>query len=201
MRAFADPPLVDDAAEFLAAAPLHAIAYCFTGSSYVRGAVDDWLLLKSRLESARAAFRWSLPQRRRSPHFLHLAFSGSRSLVRRGSPRSLILSKARGTLRARAFEVIYSGPVGLPPDQQAIQPVELYDWIRTRVPERAEAVFIGGNGLRAVGVIKALEEALNRPVLTANQVAFWQALVLMGSDARIVDYGQVFSVKRLRRGW
>ena len=48
------------------------------------------------------------------------------------------------------------------------------------MPERAEAVFIGGNGLRAVGVIKALEEALNRPVLTANQVAFWQALVLMG---------------------
>jgi maleate isomerase len=47
-----------------------------------------------------------------------------------------------------------------------------------------------------VGVIKALEEALNRPILTANQVAFWQALVLMGSGARIVDYGQVFSVKR-----
>ena len=49
MRAFADPPLVDDAAESLAAAPLHAIAYCFTGSSYVRGAVDD-AVLKSRLE-------------------------------------------------------------------------------------------------------------------------------------------------------
>ena len=46
---------------------------------------------------------------------------------------------------SQGFEVIYSGPVGLPPDQQAIQPVELYDWIRTRVPERAEAVFIGGN--------------------------------------------------------
>src|SRR5258708_37882257 len=41
VRAFADPPLVDDAAELLASAPLHAIAYGFTSSSYVRAAADD----------------------------------------------------------------------------------------------------------------------------------------------------------------
>ena len=41
VRAFADPPLVDDAAELLAAAPLHAIGFAFTSSSYVRGASDD----------------------------------------------------------------------------------------------------------------------------------------------------------------
>ena len=39
----------------------------------------------------------------------------------------------------------------------------------------AEGVFIGGNGFRAIGVIKALEDSLDRPVLTANQVAFWCA--------------------------
>lgn len=49
VRAFADPPYVDDAAELLAAAPLHAIAYAFTSSSYVRGAADD-AALKVRLE-------------------------------------------------------------------------------------------------------------------------------------------------------
>src|ERR1700694_3889420 len=38
VRAFAEPPLVDDAAELLAAAPLHAIAYGFTSSRYLRGA-------------------------------------------------------------------------------------------------------------------------------------------------------------------
>jgi len=40
VRAFGEPPLVDDAAELLAAAPLHAIAFSFTSSSYVRGASD-----------------------------------------------------------------------------------------------------------------------------------------------------------------
>jgi maleate isomerase len=48
-RAFAEPPLVDDAAELLAAAPLHAIAYCFSSSSYVRGSAGD-VALKARLE-------------------------------------------------------------------------------------------------------------------------------------------------------
>ena len=51
VRAFADPPLVDDAAELLAAAPLHAIGFAFTSSSYVRGAADDEAL-RLRLERA-----------------------------------------------------------------------------------------------------------------------------------------------------
>jgi maleate isomerase len=53
---------------------------------------------------------------------------------------------------SQGFEVVHGGPAGLPSDPQAIRPGELHDWILTRVPERAEAVFIGGNGLRAVGV-------------------------------------------------
>jgi len=50
VRSFAEPPLVDDAAELLAAVPLHAIVYGFTSSSYVRGAADD-AALKNRLEA------------------------------------------------------------------------------------------------------------------------------------------------------
>src|SRR4051812_14579113 len=52
VRAFAEPPLVDDAAELLSAAPLHAIVYGFTSSSYVRGATDD-AALKKRLARTR----------------------------------------------------------------------------------------------------------------------------------------------------
>ena len=50
VRAIADPPAVDDAAEMLAMAPLHAIIFGFTSSSYLRGAADDEVL-KSRLET------------------------------------------------------------------------------------------------------------------------------------------------------
>jgi hypothetical protein len=50
VRAMVDPPAVDDAAELLAMAPLHAIVFGFTSSSYVGGAADD-AALKSRLET------------------------------------------------------------------------------------------------------------------------------------------------------
>ena len=50
VRAIADPPAPDDAAELLAMAPLHAIIFGFTSSSYLRGPADDEAL-KSRLES------------------------------------------------------------------------------------------------------------------------------------------------------
>jgi maleate isomerase len=48
-RAFAQPPHVDTAAELLAAAPLHAIIYAFTSSSYLLGPDAD-PALKARLE-------------------------------------------------------------------------------------------------------------------------------------------------------
>jgi maleate isomerase len=41
----------------------------------------------------------------------------------------------------------------------------------------AEAVFFGGNGFRAIGMIAPLEQELGRPVLTGNQGVFWYALL------------------------
>src|SRR5919205_980238 len=49
VRAFAEPPHMDDATELLAAAPLHAIAYGFTSSAYVIG-VEGEAEMISRLE-------------------------------------------------------------------------------------------------------------------------------------------------------
>ncbi len=60
------------------------------------------------------------------------------------------------------------------------------------MPSSAEAVFIGGNGFRAIGAIELLEEDLDRPVLTANQVAFWHALRLAGVRASRSGYGLLF---------
>jgi maleate isomerase len=95
--------------------------------------------------------------------------------------------------QSQGFEVVRNGPAGLPSDQQAIRPSQLYEWVRAHTPKSADAVFIGGNGFRAIGVIKALEEDLARPVLTANQVAFWHALRLTGTRAPIVGYGRIFA--------
>jgi maleate isomerase len=193
VRAFADPPLVDDAAELLASAPLHAIAYGFTSSSYVRGADDD-AKLKERLE-----------RRTRGIPVVITCAAAISALMALGVTRIAVISppwfsaemdqQGARYFQSQGFEVVHTGPAGLPSDQQAIQPNELYEWVCTQTPKSAEAVFIGGNGFRTIGVIEALEENLDRPILTANQVAFWQALALSGSREPIVGYGRIFGLR------
>ncbi len=151
VRAFADPPLVDDAAELLASAPLHAIAYGFTSSSYVRGAADD-AKLKERLES-----------RTRGIPVVITCAAAVTALMALGVTRLALISPPwfsaemdqQGVryFQSQGFEVVHSGPAGLPSDQQAIQPSELYEWVRTKTPNSA-AVFIGGNGSFASRGIK-----------------------------------------------
>lgn len=190
VRAFADPPLVDDAAELLAAAPLHAIGFAFTSSSYVRGAADDEAL-RQRLES-----------RTRGIPVAVTSVSARLALRAVGADRVALVdppwfSPALSALgadyfRDQEFEVVLAAAAGLPSEQRAINPGQLFEWVREHVPPAAEAVYIGGNGLRAVGVIAALEEDLGIPVLTANQVLLWHLLRLAGTRVKIMGYGRLF---------
>jgi maleate isomerase len=92
------------------------------------------------------------------------------------------------------LEVVLAESADLPNSQRDVQPGTIYEWTRGHVPESADAIFIGGNGFRAVGAIEALEEDLGRPVLTANQVILWHALRLAGANARVSGYGRIFEV-------
>ena len=190
VRAIADPPAVDDAAEMLAMAPLHAIVFGFTSSSFVRGAADD-AALKSRLET-----------RTRGIPVVITCAAAATALAALSAKRVALISppwfsaemaqQGGRYFQSQGFEAVYSAPADLPSDQQAIQPDQLYNWVRSNVPKSAEAIFIGGNGFRAISVIKALEETLDRPVLSANQAAFWCALRLSGARAPVSNYGRIF---------
>jgi maleate isomerase len=62
------------------------------------------------------------------------------------------------------------------------------------VPDDVDALVIGGNGFRAVGVIDAVERERGHPVLAANQVLFWGALRAAGAPTEaVVGYGRVFA--------
>jgi maleate cis-trans isomerase len=101
--------------------------------------------------------------------------------------------------KGHGFEIVHVShlmpPIEVPHPNtgSAASPAEIYEWVRSHVPSSAQAVFIGGNALRAIGVIAALEEDLGRPILTANQVSLWYALRRAGAEARVDDYGQVFT--------
>lgn len=191
VRAFADPPYVDDAAEMLAAAPLHAIAYGFTSSSYLRGAADD-AALKARLEERTRGIPVVITC---AAAVLALRALGARRLALIDPPwfSADLTSRGADYFRSQGFEVVQAAPADLPSGQRLVHPGQLYEWAREHVPGSAEAVFVGGNGFRAVGAIRVLEQDLGCPVLTANQVAFWSALHLSGAQAPVTEYGEIFS--------
>jgi maleate isomerase len=189
-RAFADPPAIDEAAALLAAAPLHAIGVGFTGSSYIRGPADD-AALRARLEGRTRGIPVAV-----TAHSAVLALRalevGALALVDPPWFPPELIALGAEYFAGEGFEVVFAAAADLPSNQRAIHPGQLFEWVRGQVPPAAEAVFIGGNGLRAVGVIEALEEDLSIPVLTANQVLLWHLLRLARTRVPVMGYGRVF---------
>jgi maleate isomerase len=93
---------------------------------------------------------------------------------------------------SQGFEVVSSTSAQLSHDPQRIEPAAVYEWTSRHVGDDAEAVFIGGNGFRAVAAIARLEAALARPVLTSNQVLLWNLLALTGASLPVKGYGRLF---------
>jgi maleate isomerase len=191
VRAFAEPPAIDDGAELLAAAPLHAIAYGFLSSSYVQG-VDADQALKARLQKRTRGIPVVIPG---LAALLALRAQRVRRLALIDPPWFSAELNRMGAeyFRSQGIDVVYAAPAGLTNSQHDQHPGQLYEWVRAKVPAAAEAVLVGGNGFRAVGVIEALEEDLGRPVFTANQVTFWNALRYAGVRAPVVHYGRIFA--------
>ena len=96
----------------------------------------------------------------------------------------------------QGFDVRFCASAELPSDQRAIEPEGLHRWVTARVPDDAEAICIGGNGFRAVGMIEAIEQDLDRPVVTANQALLWSLLATVGHPPRPSRYGRLMSTPR-----
>lgn len=193
VRAFAEPPHVDEATELLAAAPLDAIAFGFTSSAYVAGAASEAAMLDRLTERAHGIP--VVAPCSSATEAMHLLESERIALVDPPWFDAELNLLGRAYYEAAGFDVVFAAPAELPSDQQAITPDALHDWIAESAPYTADVVAIGGNGFRAVGVIAALEETLGRPVITANQVLLWAALRAAGQDPSVVTgYGRIFRV-------
>ncbi|MEM7111982.1 MAG: maleate cis-trans isomerase [Chloroflexota bacterium] len=192
VRAFAEPPFVDEAISLLSEAPLQVIVYAFTSSSYLLGAESD-IAMKERLERRAARIPLVIPADAATLALKSLQCQRVALVHPPWFPTELDQLGAN-YFEKQGFEVVaHAAAESLRTDFGEIVPDELYQWTVNHVPATAEAVFMGGNGMRAIGVIDALEQKLGIPVLTANQVSMWQALQIAGVDERLVNYGQLFT--------
>jgi maleate isomerase len=192
VRAIAEPPHIDEAAELLAAAPVEAIAFAFTSSAYVLGASGEAEMiarLEKRTRDIPVVAAWTAAVEA-------LRVLGAQRIAAFDPPwfDAELTELGRQAYVSAGFDVVRSAACGLPSDQTLIRPVDLHGWVVEHTPAEAEAVVIGGNGFRAVGVIGALEAELGRPVVTANQGLLWAALRAAGADSgAVTGYGALFA--------
>jgi maleate isomerase len=189
VRAFAEPPHIDEAAELIAAAPVNAIAIGFTSTAYVLGADGERALVERLM-----AHTHGIP-------VVSTCASIVEGLRELGAARIAMFDPpwfddeltrlGRDHYTRQGLDVVHATSCDLASTQSAIRQPDVYEWIRAHTPDTADAVVVGGNGFRAIGVIDALEQALARPMLTANQALFWGALRAADAGVTVNGYGRL----------
>jgi maleate isomerase len=190
VRRLTEPPLLEVAADSLAAWPADVVGYASTSSAYVIGFDDEEVLI------ARLSRRMGIPVASTcASAVLALRILEVERVALVAPPWfDGQLNKLGATyFTSQGLHVVSSESAELPRDPRRIEPSAVYEWTSRHVPDDADAVFIGGNGFRAAGAIEALEARLERSVLTSNQVLLWNLLTQSGADFQVGGYGRLFT--------
>lgn len=196
LATFANPPGPENATQLLARLPLQAIIYAWTVGSYLLGTSGENELVR-RVEQHSNGIPVLMPAPALTAALKALEASRV-ALIHAPFFTDDFDQKGVAYFQERGLDVVHVShmmpPVEVPhPNTGAVaRPDDIYNWVRTHAPTSAEAIFIGGNGVRAIGVISALEEDLGRPVLSASQVSLWYALRQAGAEVCVHKYGEIF---------
>jgi len=76
-------------------------------------------------------------------------------------------------------------------DMAGLTPDAIFDAAIEADRPEADALFISCTAIRAVDAIERIEQALGKPVVSANQALFWQALRAAGYKHAVTGYGQL----------
>ena len=188
--AFTEPRHIDAAADRFADLRPHAVVLAYIGSSYVLGAGAD-APTQARLQEHTRGIPVVLTSQA-ATDALHALGAKRVALIHPPWFSEEVSDKGRPYFSAQGFEVVRCTRLLPARSFTEVHPAEVFEWVRQNVPREADAVFVGGNGMRAIGAIRELETVLGRPVLTANQVAFWAALRIARVRVDISDYGRIF---------
>lgn len=190
-KAFASPPAVDEAASLLSAVDPKAIVYAFTSSSYILGPEED-VGLQDRLQSRTKGIPVII-QSAALLAALKTLHASRISLIHPPWFSDDLDALGVSYFQRQGVEVLKHGQAKLTEDYGDMRRDAILNWVIKHTPEQADAAVIGGGGFRAIGAIAAIEEQLSRPVLSANQAAFWVALRVSGINDCLKGYGRIFA--------
>ena len=189
LRASTEPAAIDRAALTFMGKSLAAVVHASTTSGYVIGHREEAVLverLSQRLgvpavASCSAVVAALRTHRIERVHVVHPPWFADE-----------LDDLGDAYFRSQGFDPAVTKAVGLPGDPARMESRHVVDWIEHHLEDRAEAVFLAGNGFRAAGAVEELELRTGRLVVEANQALLWQVLTAVGATWDVTGYGRLF---------
>jgi maleate isomerase len=191
LRASTEPAALDRAAMTFSGRTLAAVAHASTTCGYVIGPCEE------------AALADRLSQRFDVPAVASCAAAAA-ALRAHGVGQVQLVHPpwfddefdelGAAYFRSQGFDAVVTKAVGLPDDPARVDPQHVVDWIEHHVEDRAEALFLAGNGFRAAGAVEEAELRTGRLVLEANQALLWGILAATGTRWDVTGHGRLLRV-------
>ncbi|MEM7293421.1 MAG: Asp/Glu racemase [Pseudomonadota bacterium] len=161
-----------------------------TSATFMRGIGYDESVIK-RMEAAMAG----VPASTTSTAALRALHAvGAKRISFVGPYIDEVTTRGGAFFAANGFEVSGAHGMGVS-DNLELNDIPLdrtYDYAKSVVEKDADTIFISCTGLRTIGAIAALEESLGRPVVSAIQATFWDALRIVGIHESAPGFGSLF---------
>jgi maleate isomerase len=181
-----------DAARVLAMAPLHSMVFGCTSGSFVEGRSYDERII----ETMRVATGGLPVTTTASAAANGLRAVGAQRIVLATPYLEEVTARGAAYFAEQGFEVLATSSLGFENDHDIgrTSPERVYGQVRELDRPDADAVFISCTNLRTVAILQELEEDLAKPVLSANQASFWEALRLAGIGEPVVGFGRLLQL-------
>lgn len=192
LRASTGPAALDRAAAIFRGSTLAAVAHASTTSGYVIGHREEADLverLSQRFEVPAVASCAAAAAAMRT-HGI-----GQVQLVHPPWFDDEFDELGAAYFRSQGFDAAVTRAAGLRDDPARVDPQNVIDWVSDHVEDRAEAILLAGNGLRAAGAVEALEQRTGRLVLEANQALLWGILAATGTGPEVTGYGRLLRAR------
>ena len=106
--------------------------------------------------------------------------------------------KGKSTLEAHGLHVLHAECL---PNVKCIfdEPEKrVYSLAKSANRAQSQAVFLSGVGLPTIGLLEALEDDLNKPVISSCSAMMWNALRVAGVGSPVFGFGGLLEDTKLR---
>ncbi|MBJ7464405.1 MAG: maleate cis-trans isomerase [Mycolicibacterium sp.] len=184
--------LADGAAQLATARP-DAVMWACTSGSFVFGAAG------AADQVAAVAAAAGVPASSTSIAFVDaLRFLGPRRVAVAASYPDDVAQHFVAFLSAGGAEVVSMGSHGIytAAEVGTLEPAQVIEMVTAADHPDAEAVLVPDTAMHTLAIIERLEDAVGKPVLTANQVTVWKGLHLLGEVPALPGLGALFGGRR-----